>query len=65
MQTLTDADIKAAMKAIAAVNRMTLTDERIERDLPAFKGFLNAMEAIRRVELPPEAEPFVVASRGR
>src|SRR5262249_44932412 len=57
MPHLTDAELKQAMKAIAAVAGLNLGDERIERDLAAYKGHLEAIDAIRRVELPIEAEP--------
>ena len=57
---LTDAELKQAMKAIAAVAGLHLSDERIERDLAAYKGHLAAIESIRGVELPIEAEPASV-----
>lgn len=57
---MTDSDIKQAMKAIATVTGLKLTDERIERDLPAYKTYLAAMETIARVELPINAEPLPV-----
>lgn len=62
MPNMTDADIKAAMKAIAAVNGMTLSDERIERDLAQYKALLAAAERIQGVELPWEAEPAVIVT---
>ena len=57
---MTDSDIKQAMKAIAAVTGLKLTDERIERDLPAYKTYLAAMETIARVDLPIETEPIPI-----
>lgn len=57
---MTDLEIKQAMKAIAAVSGLNLTDERIDRDLPAYKGHLAAIEAIRMVDLPLEAEPAAI-----
>ena len=57
---MTDSDIKQAMKAIAAVSGLKLTDERIEHDLPAYKSYLAAMETIARVELPTNVEPLPV-----
>jgi hypothetical protein len=62
MPTLTDAEIKQMMKAVAAVNGMTLSDERIERDLAQYKSLLAAMERIQRVELPLHAEPATAVS---
>ena len=54
---MTDDEIRRAMAAIAAVNGHTLSTDRIERALPMYKSYLASMDVIRRVELPPEAEP--------
>ena len=61
--TLTDAELKAAMKHIARVAGLNLSDERIERDLVAYKGHLAAVDRINAVDLPIEAEPFVPSKR--
>jgi hypothetical protein len=63
MPTLTDAELKLLMKQLARVQGWDLSDERIDRDLPAFKGHLLANEKIRAVPLPVEAEPFVKLKR--
>jgi hypothetical protein len=55
---MTDAEIKEAMKHIARVTGLNLTDERIERDLVAYKSQLAAIDRIKTVPLPIEAEPF-------
>ena len=55
--SMTDAELKEAMKHIAKVAGLNLSDERIERDLAAFKGHLAAIEKIRSIDLPIEAEP--------
>jgi hypothetical protein len=55
---MTDSDVKQAMRAIAAVSGLNLTDERIDRDLAIYKSYIEAMERIRRVDLPVEAEPM-------
>lgn len=55
---MTDSEIKQAMRAIAAVSGLNLTDERIDRDLPIYKSYIEAMERIRTVDLPVEAEPM-------
>lgn len=57
---MTDEEIRRAMTAIASVSGLDLSADRIERALPAYKSYLAAMEAIRRVELPLEAEPAPV-----
>ncbi len=54
---MTDPDIRQTMKAIARVTGLPLSDERIDRDLPSYKAYLAAIDAIQRVELPLEAEP--------
>jgi hypothetical protein len=56
-ETRTDAELKQAMKTIAASTTLTLSDERIDRDLAIYKSHLAAIEAIRTVDLPLEAEP--------
>lgn len=62
---MTDAELKQAMKSIAAVNGLPLSDERIERDLAQYKTLLAAMDRIQRVELPIEAEPATRVSLTR
>jgi len=54
---LTDPELKETMKQIAKVAGLELSDERIERDLAAYKGHLAAIDRIRRIDLPLEAEP--------
>ena len=61
--TLTDAELTAAMKQIARVAGLDLSDERIEHDLSAYKAHLAAIDKIRSIELPIEAEPFVPLKR--
>ena len=62
---MTDAELKQAMKAIAAVNGVTLNDERIERDLATYRGYLTAIQAIGRVDLPMDAAPLPVVALKR
>ena len=59
---MTDAEIKQAMRAIAAVNGSTLSDERIEQDFATYKSYLTALENIKRVPLPMDAEPMTIVS---
>lgn len=56
---MSDAELKQLMKQLARVAGLELTDERVDRDLVAYKGHLAAIEKIRAVDLPIEAEPFV------
>jgi hypothetical protein len=59
MATLNDAELKQLIKQLADVTGLKLSDERVDRDLVAYKGHLAANEKIRAVPLPLEAEPFV------
>lgn len=62
---MTDAEIKQAMRAIATVNGLSLTDERIEHDFATYKSYLTALENIKRVPLPMEAEPMPIVALKR
>jgi hypothetical protein len=62
---MTDAEIKQAMRAIAAVNGLPLSDERIERDFSTYKSYLTALDNIKRIALPMDAEPMTVVSLRR
>jgi hypothetical protein len=59
MPTPTDAELKALMKQLSRVAGLELSDERVDRDLVAYKAHLAASEKIRAVSLPLEAEPIV------
>jgi hypothetical protein len=63
MAILTDAELKQLMKQLARVEGLDLSDERVDRDLVAFKTHLAAHEKIRAVPLALEAEPFVKLKR--
>jgi hypothetical protein len=63
MPTLTDVELKQLMKQLARVAGLDLTDERVDRDLVAYKGHIAANDRIRDVSLPVEAEPFVKLKR--
>jgi hypothetical protein len=62
---MTDAEIKQAMRTIATVNGLPLSDERIERDFVTYKSYLTALENIKRADLPMEAEPMTAVSLKR
>jgi hypothetical protein len=65
---MSDEELKQVMRAIATVSGVPLSEERLTTDLPAYKRYLASIEAIRRVELPLEAEPaaiFTLLSKGR
>lgn len=59
LEPMTDAELKQLMKQLARVAGLDLTDERVDRDLLAYKSHLAAIARIRSVDLPIEAEPFV------
>ena len=62
-EPLTDAELKQLMKQLSRAAGPDLSDERVDRDLPAFKTQLAAIERIREVALPIEAEPSVTLKR--
>jgi len=65
---MTDDELKQLMKQLATAIGLDLTDERVDRDLVAYKSHLAASDRIKSVALPIEAEPFrgatLSASRG-
>jgi hypothetical protein len=63
MPTLSDAELKQLMKQLARAAGLELSDDRVDRDLVAYKGHLAAMERIRSVPLAIEAEPFISLKR--
>jgi hypothetical protein len=54
---MTDQQIKDLMRAIAVANGRPLSDERIDADLPAYKGFLLALERMEAYTFAQEDEP--------
>ncbi|MGH7775259.1 MAG: hypothetical protein ACREQA_23780 [Candidatus Binatia bacterium] len=59
-KAMTDQELKETMKTIAKVAGLNLTDERIDRALPAFKNFLSDFDAIKNVELAVEDESSMI-----
>lgn len=64
MPTFTDAELKQLMTQLSKVAGLDLSGERVDTDLVAYKGHLAAIEKIRAVALPIEAEPFVRLRKG-
>ena len=62
---MTDAEIKQAMRVIAAVNGLPLSDDRIERDFATYKSYLTALDNLKRAALPMNAEPMPAVSLRR
>jgi hypothetical protein len=54
---MTDPEIKDLMRAIAKANGRPLSEERVEADLPAYKGFLLALERLDAYKFAQEDEP--------
>ena len=57
MSDMSDQEIKDVMRAIAKANGRPLSDERIEADLPAYKGYLTAIGRIDAYTFAQEDEP--------
>ena len=54
---MTDQEIKDLMRAIAKANGRPLSDERVEADFRAYKGFLLAIERMDAYTFAQEDEP--------
>jgi hypothetical protein len=54
---MTDQEIKDLMRAIAKANGRPLTEERVEADFPAYRGYLLALERIDAFKFAQEDEP--------
>lgn len=54
---MTDQELKETMKTIAKTAGLNLSQERIDRDLSAFKNFLSDFDAMSNVTLAVEDEP--------
>ncbi len=55
---MTDQELKESMKTIARIAGVKLSDERIDRDLPAYRTFLSNVDLIKTVEVAVEDEPM-------
>ena len=54
---MTDQEIKDLMRSIAIANGRPLSEDRIDADLPAYKGFLLALERMEAYSFAVEDEP--------
>ncbi len=59
-KAMTDQELKETMKTIAKVAGVNLSEERIDRDLPAFKTFLSDVDAMSSVTLALEDESSMI-----
>ena len=57
LSEMSDQEIKEIMKAIARATGRPLSDERVQADLPAYKGYLRAIDQINAFNLAVEDEP--------
>ena len=55
---LTDQELREAMKQMAKIAGLDLSQERIDQDLSSFKRHLEAIDAVHEVELNLEDEPI-------
>ncbi len=55
---MTDQELKESMRTITKIAGVKLSDERIERDLSAYKTFLSNVDLIKTVEVTVEDEPM-------
>ena len=55
---MTDQELKEAMKQMAKIAGLDLSQERIDQDLVSFKRHLAAIDAVHEVELELEDEPI-------
>ncbi len=56
---MTDQELREAMKQMAKIAGLDLSQERIDQDLSSFKRHLKAIDAIHEVELDLEDEPIL------
>ena len=54
---MSDDEIKAIMRSIAVANGRPLSEERLAADLPAYKGYLLALERLDAYAFRVEDEP--------
>ena len=57
-KNMTDQELKEAMKQMAKIAGLDLSQERIDQDLASFKSHLAAIDAVHEVELELEDEPI-------
>ena len=57
-KNMTDQELKEAMKQMAKIAGLDLSQERIDQDLSSFKRHLAAIDAVHEVELELEDEPI-------
>ncbi len=50
-KNMTDQELKEAMKQMAKIAGLDLSQERIDQDLASFKRHLEAIDAVHEVEL--------------
>ncbi len=56
---MTDQELREAMKQMAKIAGLDLSQERIDQDLSSFKRHLKAIDAVHEVELDLEDEPIL------
>ncbi len=57
-ENMTDQELKEAMRHMAKIAGLDLTEDRLEKDLSSFKRHLAAIDAVHEVELELEDDPI-------
>jgi hypothetical protein len=58
-QDLTDAELRAMVRALSRVVGIPLSEERIEAVLPAYRELLENVEVFSALDVPVDVEPAV------
>ncbi len=57
-ENMTDQELKEAMRHMAKIAGLDLSEDRLEKDLASFKRHLVAIDAVHEVELELEDDPI-------
>ena len=57
-ENMTDQELKEAMRHMAKIAGLDLSEDRLEADLSSFKRHLAAIDAVHEVELELEDDPI-------
>ncbi len=57
-ENMTDEELKEAMRHMAKIAGLDLSEDRLDKDLPTLKRHLVAVDAVQEVELGLEDDPI-------
>ena len=57
-ENMTDEELKEAMRHMAKIAGLDLSEDRLDQDLPTLKRHLVAVDAVHEVELGSEDDPI-------